>query len=143
MDADTVLRIGREALLLVLLCSAGPVLAAMLVGLTVSVFSAATQIQEQTLSFVPKIVAAYAVIAIAGFWILQQVSGPVHGGPVRVDPADRPVIFHHKDTKAQSGKKGPQMTQMPADYTAQIWNYLCGSAQSAALPLLRAFVPSW
>lgn len=74
MDADTVLRIGREALLLVLLLSAGPVLAAMVVGLIVSIFSAATQIQEQTLTFVPKIVAAYAVIAIAGFWILQQLT---------------------------------------------------------------------
>jgi flagellar biosynthesis protein FliQ len=74
MDADTVLRIGREALLLVLLLSAGPVLAAMIVGLIVSIFSAATQIQEQTLSFVPKIVAAYAVIAITGFWVLQQLA---------------------------------------------------------------------
>ena len=73
MDADTVLRIGREALLLVLILSAGPVLAAMAVGLIVSLIQASTQIQEQTLSFVPKIVATYAVIALAGLWILQQL----------------------------------------------------------------------
>ena len=73
MDPDTVLRIGREALLLVLILSAGPVLAAMAVGLTVSLIQASTQIQEQTLSFVPKIVATYTVIALAGLWILQQL----------------------------------------------------------------------
>jgi flagellar biosynthesis protein FliQ len=73
MDTDTVLRIGREALLLVLILSAGPVLAAMGVGLIVSLLQASTQIQEQTLSFVPKIVATYAVIALMGLWILQQL----------------------------------------------------------------------
>jgi len=73
MDADTVLRIGREALMLVLILSAGPVLAAMVVGLVVSIVQAATQIQEQTLSFVPKIIATYLVIALAGLWILQQL----------------------------------------------------------------------
>jgi flagellar biosynthetic protein FliQ len=73
MDADTVLRIGREALMLVLILSAGPVLAAMVVGLVVSVVQAATQIQEQTLSFVPKIIATFLVIGLMGLWILQQL----------------------------------------------------------------------
>ncbi|HUQ72738.1 MAG TPA: flagellar biosynthetic protein FliQ, partial [Planctomycetaceae bacterium] len=66
MDSDAVLHIGREALLLTLILSALPVLAAMLVGLLVSLFQAATQIQEQTLTFVPKIIATFAVLAIGG-----------------------------------------------------------------------------
>ena len=73
MDPDAVLHIGREALLLVLVLSAAPVLAAMAVGLLVSLFQAATQIQEQTLTFVPKIIATFAVLAIAGMWMLQQL----------------------------------------------------------------------
>jgi flagellar biosynthetic protein FliQ len=74
MDSDAVLHVGREALLLTLILSALPVLAAMLVGLLVSVFQAATQIQEQTLTFVPKIIATFAVLAIGGAWMLQQLS---------------------------------------------------------------------
>jgi flagellar biosynthetic protein FliQ len=74
MDSDAVLHIGREALLLTLILSALPVLAAMLVGLLVSLFQAATQIQEQTLTFVPKIIATVCVLAIGGAWMLQQLS---------------------------------------------------------------------
>lgn len=73
MDADTVIRICREALLLTLVISAIPVIAAMLVGLMVSLFQAATQLQEQTLTVVPKIVAVFVVLGIAGMWILQQL----------------------------------------------------------------------
>ena len=74
MDADSVLRIGREAILLALILSAAPVLAAMAVGLIVSLVQAATQIQEQTLTFVPKIIAAFLALAIAGVWMIQQLS---------------------------------------------------------------------
>jgi flagellar biosynthetic protein FliQ len=74
MDADAVLHIGREALMLTLILSAAPVLATMAVGLTVSLFQAATQIQEQTLTFVPKIIAAFLALAIAGTWMLQQIT---------------------------------------------------------------------
>jgi len=73
VDGDAVLRIGREALLLTLILSAIPVLAAMAIGLLVSVFQAATQIQEQTLTFVPKIVVSFAALAIGGTWMLQQL----------------------------------------------------------------------
>ncbi|HYE21118.1 MAG TPA: flagellar biosynthesis protein FliQ [Tepidisphaeraceae bacterium] len=73
MDGDVVLRIGRESLVLTLILSAIPVLAAMVVGLIISLFQAATQIQEQTLTFVPKIVVTFAAIAIAGPWMLQQL----------------------------------------------------------------------
>jgi flagellar biosynthetic protein FliQ len=73
MDTDAVLHIGREALLLVLILSAVPVLSAMAVGLIVSVAQAATQIQEQTLTFVPKVVATFLALAIGGLWMLQQL----------------------------------------------------------------------
>jgi flagellar biosynthesis protein FliQ len=66
------IRIVREALLLVLLISAAPMLASMLVGFVVSLFQATTQIQEQTLSYVPKLVAVFLTLAVAGPWMLTQ-----------------------------------------------------------------------
>jgi flagellar biosynthetic protein FliQ len=67
-----IIRIVREALLLVLLVSAAPMLASLLVGFVVSVFQATTQIQEQTLSYVPKLVAVFLTLAIVGPWMLAQ-----------------------------------------------------------------------
>lgn len=58
------LAIGRESLFLVLILSAPPVLAALVVGLMVSLLQATTQIQEQTLTFVPKLVVVVVVIAL-------------------------------------------------------------------------------
>ncbi|MGH9720759.1 MAG: flagellar biosynthesis protein FliQ [Bryobacteraceae bacterium] len=72
MSAEAIVRILREALLLVLLLSGGPMLASMLVGFIVSVFQATTQIQEQTLSYVPKLIAVFLTIAILGPWMLTQ-----------------------------------------------------------------------
>jgi len=70
MAADVFLRTLREGLLLVLLLSAGPMLASMLVGFVVGIFQATTQIQEQTLSFVPKLVAVFVTLAIMGPWAI-------------------------------------------------------------------------
>lgn len=72
MGEDAILRILREGLLLVLIVSAAPMLAGMLTGLVVSVLQATTQIQEQTLSFVPKILAIFLTLAVAGPWMLWQ-----------------------------------------------------------------------
>jgi flagellar biosynthesis protein FliQ len=72
MTTEAILRILREGLLLVLTISAAPMLAAMITGLIVSVFQATTQIQEQTLSFVPKLLAIFLTLAIAGPWMLWQ-----------------------------------------------------------------------
>lgn len=70
MNAQMVLTMGQEALTLMLMVSA-PVLGVVLVvGLLVSLFQAVTQINEATLSFVPKLVAAVAVFAISGPWML-------------------------------------------------------------------------
>ena len=71
MNAQMVLTLGREALLMMLMVSS-PVLGVMLiVGLAVSLFQAVTQINEATLAFVPKLVAAIAVFAVAGPWMLS------------------------------------------------------------------------
>lgn len=73
MNAQMVLTMGQEALL-ILLMVASPVLGAVLVvGLVVSLFQAVTQINEATLAFVPKLVAAIAVFAVAGPWMLNML----------------------------------------------------------------------
>jgi flagellar biosynthetic protein FliQ len=73
MTPQVVLTTGQDALLLLLMVSM-PILAVVtLVGLLVSVFQAITQIHEQTLSFVPKLVAAMVVFAIAGPWMLTTL----------------------------------------------------------------------
>lgn len=73
MDAEQIFTTGQQGLLLLLLVSA-PVLGAVLViGLVVSVFQAATQLNEATLSFVPKIVGAIAALAVAGPWMLATL----------------------------------------------------------------------
>lgn len=63
---ELVLRAAREGLLLVLLLSAPPLLASMAVGLVVGVVQAATQIQDQALAFVPKLVVVMVVLAVMG-----------------------------------------------------------------------------
>ena len=70
---EHLLVVAREGLLLALIASAPPVLTSMLVGLFVSIIQATTQIQEQTLTFVPKLVAVFASLAIAAPWIGAQL----------------------------------------------------------------------
>ncbi len=73
MNAQQVFTFGQQGLYMLLMISAPVLLTVLGVGLLVSVFQAATQINEQTLSFVPKIVAAVAVLAIAGPWMLTTL----------------------------------------------------------------------
>ena len=70
---EYILRITREGLYLAIIASAPPIAASMLVGLAVSIFQATTQIQEQTLSFVPKVLAVFVSLVIAGPWIGRQL----------------------------------------------------------------------
>lgn len=73
MEPQAVLTIGQNALFILLLASA-PVLGIVLVvGLVISLFQALTQINEPTLSFVPKLVAAVAIFAISGPWMLTTL----------------------------------------------------------------------
>ena len=73
MDAQQVLTTGQNGLMLLLMVSAPLLLTVLVVGLLVSIFQAATQINEATLSFVPKVIAAVAVLAIAGPWMLTTL----------------------------------------------------------------------
>jgi flagellar biosynthesis protein FliQ len=73
MDAQQVFTHGQQGLHLLLMVAAPILLTVLVVGLLVSVFQAATQIHEATLSFVPKIVAAVVVLAVAGPWMLTTL----------------------------------------------------------------------
>ncbi len=73
MDAQQVFTLGQQGLYMLLLVAAPILLTVLLVGVIVSVFQAATQINEATLSFVPKVVAAVVVLAVAGPWMLTQL----------------------------------------------------------------------
>ena len=73
MDAQQVFTAGQQGLYLLLLVSAPILISVLLIGLVVSIFQAATQIHEATLSFVPKIIGAVAVLAVAGPWMLTTL----------------------------------------------------------------------
>ncbi len=70
---DYILQIAREGLFLALIVSAPPVLTSMFIGLIVSIVQATTQIQEQTLTFVPKLIAVVLSLAISAPWIGSQL----------------------------------------------------------------------
>jgi flagellar biosynthetic protein FliQ len=73
MDAQQVFSTGQQGLYLLLMVSAPLLITVLVVGLVVSIFQAATQINESTLSFVPKIIAAVAVLAIMGPWMMSTL----------------------------------------------------------------------
>jgi flagellar biosynthetic protein FliQ len=73
MNSTAVIAMVREALELTLLISAPLLLTALAVGLVISVFQAATQINEQTLSFIPKLLGVFVAIVVSGPWILQML----------------------------------------------------------------------
>ena len=73
MDSQQVFTVGQQGLYLLLMVAAPMLLTVLGVGLVVSIFQAATQINEATLSFVPKIIAAVAVLAVAGPWMLTTL----------------------------------------------------------------------
>jgi flagellar biosynthetic protein FliQ len=73
MTPDIIMTIGQRALETTILLAAPLLLAALLVGLLVGVFQAATQINEMTLSFIPKLVGMAATIVIAGPWMLKVI----------------------------------------------------------------------
>ncbi len=70
MTPESVMTLGREALQVTLVISAPALLTALIIGLLVSIFQAATQINEQTLSFIPKLVGIFVVLVIAGPWMV-------------------------------------------------------------------------
>jgi flagellar biosynthetic protein FliQ len=75
MTPDTAMSLARDSAIEILMI-AGPILGAgLLVGLIVSVFQAVTQIQEATLTFIPKLVAILGVLALLGHWMLNRLIG--------------------------------------------------------------------
>lgn len=77
MSGDVVIQIAQEALMTVLLVSAPMLGLGLIVGLMVSVFQTTTSIQEQTLAFIPKIIAVFVSILIFGPWMLRIMVGYV------------------------------------------------------------------
>ena len=74
MTPTTVIEIGRNAVEITLLISAPLFIAALVTGLIVSIFQAATQINEATLSFVPKLIAIFVTLILAGPWMLTMLT---------------------------------------------------------------------
>ena len=73
MTSQSVLAIGQQALEMMLLISAPMLLTALAVGLLVSVLQAATQINEMTLSFIPKLIGMFGVLIISGPWMVSMM----------------------------------------------------------------------
>lgn len=73
MDAQQVFTFGQQGLYILMLVAAPVLLTVLAVGVLVSVFQAATQINEATLSFVPKVVAAVLVLSLAGPWMITTL----------------------------------------------------------------------
>ncbi len=74
MSGDVVIQLGQEALMMVLLISAPMLGLGLLVGLAVSIFQTTTSIQEQTLAFIPKIIAVFVAILVFGPWMLRLMT---------------------------------------------------------------------
>lgn len=73
MSEEFAISVFREAISVILKMSLPMLLAALLVGLIIAVFQATTQIQEQTLAFVPKMIAIFLVLMIGGPWLLNLI----------------------------------------------------------------------
>ncbi|MBN8413701.1 flagellar biosynthesis protein FliQ [Halomonas denitrificans] len=73
MHPETVMSLAYQGMRVTLLLGAPLLLTALLTGLLVSLFQAATQINEMTLSFIPKILAVFAVLVLAGPWLLELI----------------------------------------------------------------------
>ena len=75
MTIDEVTAIASSALFLVIKVAAPVLLVSLVIGLIVSIFQAVTSIQEQTLTFVPKILAVFLALIVLGNWMLSEMSG--------------------------------------------------------------------
>lgn len=78
MTSDTIIAVGQEAMKITILLSAPLLLTALAVGVLIGMLQAATQIQELTLSFIPKLIATALALAIAGHWMLTVAVDYTH-----------------------------------------------------------------
>ena len=74
MTPEYVVGIARQAIETTLMCAAPMLIAALVIGLVISIFQAATQINEQTMTFIPKIVGVFVTLLIFAPWILQKTT---------------------------------------------------------------------
>lgn len=74
MGPEAVLNIGRQAIMLTMMIAAPLLVVTLLIGLIVSVFQAATQINETSLSFIPKLIGLLLTLLLAGPWILSLLT---------------------------------------------------------------------
>ena len=74
MTPEIAIDICRKAIETILMCAAPMLIVALLVGLLISIFQAATQINEQTMTFVPKIVAVFITLLIFGSWVINTMT---------------------------------------------------------------------
>ncbi len=79
MTPDTVMELGREALAVTVMLAAPLLLSALLAGLLIGMFQAATQIQDMTLSFIPKLVVLVAALGLSGPWMLRVIVNYARG----------------------------------------------------------------
>ena len=75
MSPETVMTIGQRALEMTLMLAAPMLLVGLFIGILVGIFQAATQINEMTLSFIPKLLGIAATLVLAGPWMLKQLVG--------------------------------------------------------------------
>lgn len=74
MDADTVMTIAHDMLWVTLKLAAPILLSVLVIGLLIAMFQAATQINEMTLTFVPKLIVVALVLVVAGYWMLRLLT---------------------------------------------------------------------
>lgn len=73
MNADTVIELGRQAMTVTVMLAGPLLLSALAAGLFIGMFQAATQIQDMTLSFIPKLIVLVLVLGLMGPWMLSQI----------------------------------------------------------------------
>lgn len=74
ISEEVVMDIARDAIYTMLICSLPLLLVSLVIGLTVSIFQTVTSIQEQTLTFVPKVLGIFIMLMLAGSWILNNLT---------------------------------------------------------------------
>jgi flagellar biosynthesis protein FliQ len=74
MTPESIMSMGHQAILVTLMVAAPMLLVALVIGLVVSIFQAATQINEATLSFIPKLIGIFATLVLAGPWMLTVLT---------------------------------------------------------------------
>lgn len=93
MSTDQAIDIGREAVMMTLMLSAPALIAATVVGLVIGLIQALTQVQDQTVSFVPKLVAMLIVVSLSLPWLVARMTDYSHNLIVNIPQTIVPDLF--------------------------------------------------